>query len=182
MVYFNEPLPQKILDSVPPHDHINPWWTYEIHNPPICKCDGPDPSSESFGRTRDWGLFEYLNTVDKYVPFVAHYGFNIECYTQTIGNGPIIKIIPDLEFINLAIGLKWDLLSNGQPASLCLNEYKKWEDSLASYSADLVIDQFNPLSDSFFTHLAQVTDLLNISINNDITKLYIEKYRNYHLV
>jgi hypothetical protein len=180
-VYFNEMYRvDRLLATVPPLNHTEFWSTYEIHNPKFCNCDGPDPTDDNWGSLLDQPMLDQLNTIDQYVPFVTHCGYNIDCYRKFISAGPVIKIVPEREFVNLAISLKWNKV-NGEKQSLCLDEFKKWEDSMVNQHVDLVLHDFNPLKDTFFEHLEQVAALLNIQVEMSGVELYLNKYRNYHI-
>lgn len=164
---------QTILDTVPEKDHTQFWSGYEIHN----AVNGCDSLDWSYTHSKQ---LEAVSSVDQYVPLVAHTDKNIKCYFEKVGAGPIIKIIPDLEFINLAISLKWDTLPSGERASLDLDLFNNWMQQ--PIQADIVLDNYNPLNDSFYDHLKQVVEFLDIEINTDSVEKYINKYRSYHIV
>jgi len=179
-VIFNEPVHhidakfQRILDTVPDPAHTDWWCTYEIHNL-IKGCDGTDLDPSC---TYD----KKIHDLQGYLPMVAHWSQNLNCYEKLIGIGGIkIKIKPSTKWVDTAIKIKWPRSEQTPHPCLDLDQLVRWEQNVQKIKFDLTIEDFDPLNeDRFDQHLSTVLDYLGCNADMNLIDEYLKKYRNYH--
>lgn len=163
----------RILATIPNTASHLSWFDHEIHNA-VKGCD------QVATQPRAMCLPAELQHQSGKLPLVAHWKSNLECYQQQLGAGTVIKLTPDLDWLDLALRLKWQQFVIGEPG-FNSDVYELWQQDTKGIKCDLNLIDYNPLADNFLDDMAKVFDLLRVTPDLESISRYLDRYREYHV-
>ena len=164
---------QRVLATVPERKDHASWFDHEIHNA-VKGCDAvtSDPKSTP--------VPDCLRHVDGFLPLVAHWSHNLHCYQEQLGKGHVIKLMPNLDWLDLALRLKWHEFTEDEPG-FNSRAWQLWLDDTNNVRADYTIYDYNPLSSNFERIVQEILCRFNLQSNSEAIKCYIDRYLYFHV-
>ena len=168
-----------MLDTVPARDQMRQWGKYEKYG---CReLFGPGIDEIKNRGQLNSNLFPIIDKLasgDYWIPLLSHSYHMLYNLRKFFSKDRVYSVFLDTvpEFIDLAIQRKWP----SEHHCLDLDSYRDFLSDTAKIEFDHTIPEWDPRDQTQYHKLITLANNINLEVNLDLAKSYINKYIKIH--